>query len=146
MADRKKDIRKFQRAALQRLAAANLLLENGFNLETTYLAGYVVECSLKALILKRSPLGRHKEMMRNLTQVGAKGHDFEYLKGVLKKLSTGSERTKDVVFFPVKVYDALGLVATWTTALRYEVEFIETRIARAFLEAVETIREWMQRS
>jgi HEPN domain-containing protein len=146
MPDRKKDVRRFQRAAAQRLTAANLLLKNGFNLETTYLAGYAVECSLKALILRRSPRGRHTEMMEKLTKVGAKGHDFEYLKNILKKLLTGSERTKDVDAFPAKVYNALARVATWSTDLRYEVGLVETRTAQLFLEAAEAIREWMERS
>ena len=43
--------RDFQRAEGQRLTTAEFLLENGYNLDATYLAGYAVECSLKALIL-----------------------------------------------------------------------------------------------
>jgi HEPN domain-containing protein len=51
MAERAKDIRKFQRAARQRMKAAQLLREHAFHLEAVYLCGYAVECALKALIL-----------------------------------------------------------------------------------------------
>jgi HEPN domain-containing protein len=55
MADREKQIRLFERIAEQRLAAAELLLEHQFYLDAVYLAGYTVECSLKALILRWTP-------------------------------------------------------------------------------------------
>jgi HEPN domain-containing protein len=47
--------RDFQRAAAQRLTTAEFLLENGFTLDATYLAGYAIECSLKSLILHATP-------------------------------------------------------------------------------------------
>jgi HEPN domain-containing protein len=72
MAEREKDIRKFERAAEQRLAAARLLLENGFHLEAMYIAGYCAECALKALILRRTPRKQHEPMLEQITKVGGK--------------------------------------------------------------------------
>ena len=57
----------FWRAASQRLEAANLLLESGIFLDAVYLAGYAVECALKALILERTPAARRREVCRDLT-------------------------------------------------------------------------------
>ena len=42
----------------QRLTTAEFLLENGYNLDAMYLAGYTVECTLKALILRKSAAPR----------------------------------------------------------------------------------------
>jgi hypothetical protein len=43
------EIPDFWRAALQRLAAAEFLLDSEqFRLEAMYLAGYAVECAMKA--------------------------------------------------------------------------------------------------
>src|SRR5260370_32384367 len=83
MADREQDIRLFQRAAAQRLRAAELLFDHNFHLESIYIAGYVVECALKALILKRTPQNRYRTVWKQITEVGSKGHDFEYLRGFL---------------------------------------------------------------
>ena len=54
------DPKAFWRAATQRLETATFLLESGSrkHLDAVYLAGYVVECALKALILnslRRNP-------------------------------------------------------------------------------------------
>jgi hypothetical protein len=55
MVDREKEARRFHRAAAQRLTAAEFLLNNHFHLEAVYIGGYVVECALKALALRRTP-------------------------------------------------------------------------------------------
>ena len=53
MADREKQL--FQRAAHQRLTTAAFLSEHGFHADAVYLAGYAVECALKALALRWTP-------------------------------------------------------------------------------------------
>ena len=50
MAERDKDIRKFQRAARQRMNAAELLMEHGYFLEAVYLGGYSGQSHLKSLV------------------------------------------------------------------------------------------------
>jgi hypothetical protein len=146
MANRETDIRKFERVADQRLTAAGMLLKAEFNLEATYLAGYCVECALKALILKRTPRRGHGPMMERLTEVGAKGHDFEYLKGLLKQLLTGGRPAPNRGVLPEEVSVMLGRVASWSTDLRYEVGRVETADAEAFLAAATIIRDWARRS
>jgi len=81
MVDREKQIRLFQRIADQRLATAEFLLKHGYNLDAMYLAGYTVECALKALILRWTPRQGFAVMLERLTRAGVKGHDFEYMGG-----------------------------------------------------------------
>ena len=73
----------FQRAARQRLSTAEFLLGNRYNLDAMYLAGYAVECTLKALILDATPTGHRAETLRMISS-GKKMHDTEVLGGILK--------------------------------------------------------------
>src|SRR5262245_27399373 len=86
MADQRKEIRRFLSAARQGLDTALFLLKHQYNLlDAMYLAGYAVECGLKSLILRWTRKGDFSSVLSDLIEVGKKGHDFEYLKGLLKK-------------------------------------------------------------
>lgn len=139
MSDRPADIRKFERAGQQRFSAAEFLLTNGYNLDATYLAGYSVECALKALILRRTPASKHDAMIARLTKVGALGHDFEYLKNVLQTSPCNCT-------IPVAITLEMRNVAEWSTNLRYETGLISLKDAARFLENVESIAAWAKRS
>jgi hypothetical protein len=133
------EVKRFHRAATQRLTAAELLFEHEFYLESNYLAGYGVECALKCLILKRTPRGEFSDMLRKVTQVGAKGHDFEYLKDILKRSPISCTLPRDL-------RGAFLTVASWSADLRYEVGQVKLRDARRFLEAAQQIYVWTERS
>jgi hypothetical protein len=53
-----KDVRRFRVAALQRFEDAQILLDNDRATGAVYLAGYAVECLLKAVLLERTPASR----------------------------------------------------------------------------------------
>src|SRR5438105_1342271 len=93
MPENAKEIRLFQRAADQRLTTAEFRLEHGYYLDAVYLAGYSVECALKALILKRTARRDFAAMWVSLTKVGSKGHDYDYLKELLKRQNKGRDKT-----------------------------------------------------
>jgi HEPN domain-containing protein len=139
VAERDKDIRKFQRAARQRIEAASLLKENGYNLEAVYLSGYAIECGLKALIFRRTPTGRFETVLRMLTKAGAKGHDFQYLLEILTRRPISCS-------VPRGIANAFKNVRLWSTDLRYEVAQIQTDIAALFIGNCESILQWMERS
>ncbi|HMC66903.1 MAG TPA: HEPN domain-containing protein [Gemmataceae bacterium] len=139
MAERERDIRKFERAAERRLAAASLLLENAFHLEAMYIAGYSAECALKALILKRTSRTQHAWMWEQLTHVGAKGHDIEYLRRILVRRPINCVIPRDIG-------RALRNLGDWTTNWRYEVIQIEYNDARRFLRMVDQVHQWTRRS
>ncbi len=50
--------RDFQKAAGQRLTAAETLLRETLTLDAQYIGGYTVECTLKALIMELTPAAR----------------------------------------------------------------------------------------
>lgn len=135
MADREQIVRRFQRVADQRLTAAEVLLKAGLNLEAIYLAGYAVECSLKSVVLKRTPHRSLGEMIRRLTRVGARGHDFDYLRVTLARRPISCPLPTDVV-------EWLRRVRTWETDLRYEVNRVNDDDAKDFIDAVIGIRDW----
>ena len=69
--------RRFYRMAQQRCDDALLLLEMGRTTAAIYLAGYSVECMLKALILAVVPRGQEGEVLSMFR--GARAHDYEWL-------------------------------------------------------------------
>lgn len=143
MANRDKDIRLFQRVADQRLTAAGYLLEH-FPVDAVYLAGYAVECAMKALVLRWTPRREFDAMLDRLTQVGAKGHDFEYLKGILKEQRRGRTKTDREILAALASH--LKAVASWSTDLRYQVGTLDPKEAEKFFEAAKAIRDACARS
>jgi len=71
--------RDFLKIAQQRLSAAEDIAKKLLlTLEAQYIAGYSVECSLKALILEKTPPQDRSELLDKLTH-GAKSHRPEVL-------------------------------------------------------------------
>lgn len=136
MANREKDIRLFQRAARQRFDTARFLLAHGFTLDAIYLAGYAVECALKVMILQRTARSAHERMLGVLTK-GSKGHDLEFLKGLLKERLRKTEAKDRDVFG--RLTDSLKTVASWSTDLRYQVGYVEREEAEHFFDAATQI-------
>jgi len=68
--------RRFYRVAKQRFGDALLLLEMGRTTAAVYLAGYSVECMLKALILSAVPQAQEEEILGRFR--GASAHDYEW--------------------------------------------------------------------
>ena len=128
--------KKFIRAARQRFAAANKLLALELNIEAVYLAGYTVECALKALLIERTAPRRRRRLIDEAFR-GRRGHDFEMLRQMLRRLSC---------HLPPDVALQMTRVQTWSTDLRYQVGFIETEDTQAFLDAAGTVLRWVERS
>jgi HEPN domain-containing protein len=126
--------RDFQRAARQRLTTAEFLLENHYNLDAMYLAGYTVECTLKALILEITPAADKAAMLKKISS-GKMMHDIETLGGKLKDL--GSPIPLDLV----KRFRRSG----WSTALRYETGRRDTGETRGFLKVAKAAYDWVER-
>lgn len=137
MAEREKAVRKFRRAAEQRWLAGHWLFEHSeYYHDATYLGGYAVECALKALIFRRTSDRRFAEVYESVTS-GKKAHDFEFLKGVLRRKPIS-------IIIPKDVMESFQQVATWSTDLRYESAAIEYDEARAFMGGVSANRAWVE--
>src|SRR5947208_14462580 len=139
MTDQEKQIRRFRRVADQRLTTAEFLLQHGFDLDAVYLAGYTVECALKALILRWTPRNAFQDMLVRLTEAGVKGHYYEYLKGILKQCRGGAGKSDQAILGPLA--SLMKDVASWSTDLRYQVGTVRPKEALVFVRAAKAIRD-----
>lgn len=125
--------RDFQKAAAQRLIAAETLLREKLTLDAQYLGGYAVECSLKALILHQTADVKKPGVLRRITS-GAKMHRPDVLLGELRKLGTS---------LPLEIAKRMRRF-DWKTDLRYETGRRDTGETVAFLKTAKTIYDWVE--
>ena len=112
--------------------AAESLLAN-FNLDAMYLAGYTIECSLKALILELSSPQDRKDTLRRITS-GAKMHELEVLIALLRDLGCS---------MPLELAKRLRK-STWSTTLRYRSGRPAIGHTRAFLKTAKAVYNWVE--
>lgn len=127
-----REARAFYQAAKQRFEDARFLLENERTTGAIYLAGYSVECMLKALILSAVAKKQRAEVLQSFR--GAKAHDYDWLQ--LKYLVSGGPQ------FPKSTVKALSLVSDWAVEIRYKAAKARIDEAKAFLDATEQIMTW----
>ena len=125
--------RDFQKASLQRLTTAETLLREKLTLDAQYIGGYAVECSLKALILHRTPDSERVDKLKLIT-AGAKMHRPEVLLGELKVLG---------VSLPIEIARRMRRF-DWTTELRYETGRRDTGETTAVLRTAKAIYDWVE--
>ena len=125
--------RDFQKAAGQRLNAAETLLEHGVTLDAQYLGGYTVECSLKALILERTPQANRPVVLQRISS-GAAMHKPEVLLGELGRLDV--ELPRDIAK-RMRHFD-------WTTDLRYETGRRDTGETQGLLRTAQAVYNWVE--
>jgi len=80
--------RAFLRAGRLRLKAANALMapifQGVYGADAMYLAGYAVECVLKAVLIERTATGHRNAMMASFENEGG-WHDLERIKERLRR-------------------------------------------------------------
>ena len=153
-------IKEYRRAADYRLADARELMETPTREShrsdakqrhlrgAMYLAGYAVECLLKAYLIQHmseqtlvaamESLNKRRKRqgqspVRNIARTAA-GHEIAYL-SQLTDLQTA------YVTYDVKLWGRLG---AWRSAWRYETERVLLPDAQEFLEDVEAAVNWLQ--
>lgn len=124
--------RQFYRVASQRFEDAAFLVGADREMAGVYLAGYCVECVLKALILQATPTGAQDG--RLLAWRGRSGHHLEGLRE--------DYRTCGGAIAPPEIARAFVTVNSWSVDLRYRAGQLPHRDAELFLEAVERIIMW----
>src|SRR4051812_11082661 len=115
--------RLFYRCALQRYEEAKILLEAGKPTGAVYLAGYGIECMLKALVLSIVPQGQEDDVLRTFR--GNRAHEYEWLRAVY--------RIRSGAAFPGEINQCFARVDTWSTDLRYEPGNLRDREAESFI-------------
>jgi hypothetical protein len=125
------EARPFYQSALQRFEDAEYLLAAN---RTTgvYLAGYSVECMMKALILANAPAGRRVEILGHFR--GGRGHDYDWLRA--RYFEQGGPP------FPTDIARQFSFVDSWSTDLRYRAGALNPRDAEVFLRAARAILDW----
>jgi hypothetical protein len=126
------EAREFYRAAIQRFEDAQWLLEGERTTGAVYLAGYTVECFLKALILD----GVAKILRNKLLDEfrGSQAHNIDWLGGLSRK-HVGTTVPKEVTRH-------LTRIATWSTDLRYWSGSWKRREADEFMASVDAVGQW----
>jgi HEPN domain-containing protein len=130
------DIRKLVRAAKQRFESSEILFRNEAFHDSMYLAGYVVEIALKALVLTRIPISKRQLFERNALR-GSRTHDFDYLWDLIKQRG---------MTLPIAVAEALQRIRSWRIDLRYDVGRGEPDEAEEYLNSALEILRWVERS
>ena len=125
--------RDFQKAAAQRFTTAEFLLDKKLNLDAQYIAGYTVECSLKALILDRTPESEKQDTLKKITS-GAIMHRPERLLGLLRDCGEA---------LPLEIAKRMRRF-DWTTDLRYETGRRDTGETIALLNTAKAIYDWVE--
>jgi HEPN domain-containing protein len=131
---RGKEARSFYRAAQERLTDARVLLDADRTTGATYLAGYAVECILKALILDLLPPKRRPAMIESFR--GARAHDLEWLRARYLEHSGP--------LLPDPILRRLALMNRWDTDRRYHTGTIARDLAEDFVSASSNIVEWAE--
>jgi HEPN domain-containing protein len=126
------EARLFYRCAFLRHEDAQVLLRAEHTTGAVYLAGYGIECILKALLLSALAPASRSSMLQTFR--GARAHDFEWLR--THYLQSGGAR------FPREVNRDFTLVNDWTTDLRYLPRTLRIEDAEAFLAAAAKIIHW----
>ena len=126
--------RDFLKVALQRLAAAEAIMETlRLTLEAQYIGGYSVECSLKGLILEKTAELDRPAVLDRLTH-GATHHRAEVLLDRLRERG---------VYLTVELAKRMRRF-DWTTGLRYETGRKDTGETNGLLRTARVIYEWVE--
>jgi len=126
------DARRFYRSADERWTEAQILRRADRTTAAIYLAGYAIECMLKALILEGLPEKSRNSVLSSFR--GRQAHDFQWLRDRYI-LNGGAKPPKDI-------NRQFTLVEDWSTEIRYDPKKVAGSEADQFLKAVQAIIHW----
>ncbi len=124
--------RLYYRAGKQRFEDAQLLLREGRTTGGVYLAGYTVECLLKALVLASVAGGLRQQLLGEFR--GNRAHDIEWLGALYRRYVQTA--------IPRAITRHLSRLASWSTDLRYWTGLVKSREAEEFLDSVVAVATW----
>jgi hypothetical protein len=126
------EARPFYQSAIQRFEDSQILYKANRTTGAVYLAGYAVECMLKALILAAAPKKERKIILDSFR--GNKAHDFGWLKSIYGKYGGRG--------FPKEINVRFQQVSSWGPWIRYESGSVRKKVAKEFTNAVAQLLEW----
>jgi len=114
-----------------------------------YMAGFVVECLLKALLLDRHPNLQTKVDPGKLSASDRKiygllfSHDLELMLDALPEIVAKLEDLKDS--YGNSVWQRfIGICGEWTVFARYSTNVAESRTAEGFLDTIREVKKWLK--
>ena len=119
---------ELQQLAELRLSEAQVLLDAGKFAGAYYLAGYAIECALKACIAKRT---REFDFPEKQTVNRSHTHDLRQLMDVANM----EEELAVAIAKDAQFYENWKVVRRWSEASRYKID-VDDSVARLMLEAV----------
>jgi HEPN domain len=128
---RSKDARLYYRCADKRRVEASILIKAAQPTGAVYLAGYVVECMLKALNIEAQPGNLQGSRLEELKRIG---HNLTRLLELYRQKGGSCP--------PPEVTRAFTLVGDWSSEIRYNPKEVDLVEAEEFLEAVDQIFRW----
>lgn len=129
------DARRFAIVAEHRYEDAEILLNHGRTNAAIYLAGYAVECMMKAVAISNvAGKQARAEAARELKEKF--GHNLDALR---KRLSDYGYH------MPPNVLDAFRRVNTWDTSQRYDPKRVPMEDAVVLLGSVQILMVWMDK-
>lgn len=125
--------RRYYRAALERLADADALLNStDRTTASVYLGGYAVEFILKALIVSQAKPALREAVVAEFR--GTKAHSFQWLR---ERYSKAGGPT-----VPSHVAAAFTAIGTWAVDIRYNPISISPADAKSFRAGVQVVFDW----
>ena len=126
-----RDARLYYRCAEKRRVEASILIKAVQPTGAVYLAGYVVECTLKALNIETQPADQQAGRLEHLKKVG---HNLTRLYELY--FEDGGSRP------PTDVMRAFQFVSQWSSEIRYNPKEVKLVEANRFLKAVDEVYRW----
>lgn len=131
------------KSAVHRLADAEALFENERYRGAIYLAGYAVECILKAKLMAKYECRTLAELERELVRrnlVPKNWTAFTHQLIALTALTGAMARLRK----NVSLWQQFGQVSTWLPAWRYNTVAPTREYAATFLDAVRGVKQWVE--
>lgn len=130
------EARRYYRVAKQRFTDAEHLLRVGRTTGAVYLAGYTVECFLKASVLAAVAPNIRLQLLNEFR--GNRAHNIEWLRTLYRRHSHAA--------IPREITRHVTRVAAWSTDLRYATGLIRSRDADEFVDSIIAFVRWVDLS
>ena len=131
------------RASQHRLDDAQTLLDGGRWRGSMYMAGYALECLLKAKLMNQYDCHHLQDLEEELRRRGLMAEQATVFTHHLERLMTWTQAIHRLRRNPVH-WRTFNLVNRWLPAWRYDTNRVSGEDAKTFLDAVDTILHWVK--
>jgi HEPN domain-containing protein len=131
------------KASIHRLDDAKVLLANGRWRGAMYLAGYSVECLLKAKLMRNHGCRNLDELDNELRDRGvlpAGGSSITHDLSLLLLMTRAGDRLRE----NLTLWRQFNRVNKWIPAWRYTADLSNREDAQFYLDAVQEVRRWIE--